>query len=67
MIRTEKCSNHEISAAATDKLPEWVEPHAKTVVWSYDMEGHAQKCFVRYRDLVNKKDGAIVQYFNPLL
>ena len=33
-----------ISAGATDKLPGWPKPHAHTEVWSYDMEGHAQKC-----------------------
>ena len=33
-----------ISAGATEKLPGWKKPHAKTVEWSYDMEGNAQKC-----------------------
>ena len=28
---TEKCSNHEFSSAATEKLPGWEKPHAKTV------------------------------------
>ena len=32
-----------MSAIATEKLPGWEKPHAKTVAWSYDMEGHAQK------------------------
>ena len=32
-----------ISAGAMEKLPGWAKPHAKTVAWSYDMEGHAQK------------------------
>ena len=32
-----------ISAAATDKLPGCETPRAKTVPWSYDMEGDAQK------------------------
>ena len=31
-----------ISAGATEKLP-GEKPHAKTVAWSYDMEGRAQK------------------------
>ena len=26
----------------------WQQPHAQTVAWSYDMEGHAQKCVERY-------------------
>ena len=28
--------------------------HAQTVAWSYDMEGHAQKCVERYCELANK-------------
>ena len=27
------------SAGASDKLPGWEKPHAKTVAWSSDMEG----------------------------
>ena len=50
-----------ISAAATEKLPGWEKPHAKTMAWSYDMEGHARKCVERYCELANKKDGAVVQ------
>ena len=32
-----------ISATATGKLAGWEKPHATTVLWSYDMEGHARK------------------------
>ena len=32
------------SAGATEKLPRWEKPHAKTVACLHDMEGHAQKC-----------------------
>ena len=32
-----------IPAGATERLPGWEKPHAKTVAWSCDMEGHAQK------------------------
>ena len=32
-----------ISAGATEKLPGCAKPYAKTVAWSCDMEGHAQK------------------------
>ena len=28
-----------ISAGATEKLPGWEKPHAKTVAWSYDQKG----------------------------
>ena len=33
----------------------WREPHAQTVVWSHDMEGHAQIRVERYCKLANKK------------
>ena len=32
-----------ISAGATKNFPGWEKPHAKTVAWSYDMEGHSKK------------------------
>ena len=54
------------SAGATEKLPGWDKPHAKTVVWSYDMEGDAQKCVETYCELANKKDTATVQSFKSL-
>ena len=44
-----------ISAGATEKLAGWEKPHAKTVAWSYDMEGHAQKCVERCYELASKK------------
>ena len=37
------------------KIQEWEKPHAQTVAWSYDMEGHAQKCVERYCELANRK------------
>ena len=45
-----------ISATATEKLPGWEKLHGKTVAWSHDMEGHAQKCVERYCELANKED-----------
>ena len=33
----------------------WQKHHARTVAWSYDMEGPAQKCVERYCELSNKK------------
>ena len=38
-----KMFESRISAGATEKLPGWERPHAKTSACSYDMEGHAQK------------------------
>ena len=40
-----------VSAIATGQLPRWQKPHAQTVAWSYDMEGHAHKCVERYCEL----------------
>ena len=40
-----------ISTGATEKLPRWEKPHAKTVAWSNDMKGHAKKCVERYCEL----------------
>ena len=44
-----------ITAGATEKLPGWEKLHAKTVTWTYDMEGHAKKCVERYCELAKKK------------
>ena len=50
-----KTFESRISAGVTEKLPGWQKPHAKTVAWSYDMEGHTQKCVERYCEVTNKK------------
>ena len=52
-----KMFESRISAGAVETLPGWgKKPHAETVAWSCDMEGHAQKCVERYCELANKKD-----------
>ena len=61
---TEKCSNHEFLLEQLKDLPEWKKPHAKTVAWSHDMEGHAIKCVERYCELANKKGRAVAQSYN---
>ena len=38
-----KMFESRISAGATQKIPWWEKSHAKTVAWSYDMEGHAKQ------------------------
>ena len=53
-------------AGATEMLPGREKPHAKTVAWFYDMEGHAQKCVERYCELESKKT-AFVQSLESLL
>ena len=44
-----------ISEEATEKLPGWEKRQAKTIAWSYDMEGHLKKCVERYCGLAKKK------------
>ena len=44
-----------ISAGLTEKLPGSAKPHAETVAWSYDVEGHAKKCVERYCELAKKR------------
>ena len=56
-----------ISAGATEKLPGWQSPHAHTVAWSYDMEGHVQKCVERYCELANKKVEQLYKVSHPCL
>ena len=48
-----------ISAGATEKLPVWEKPHAMTVAWSHDMEGHAKKCVERCCELAKKKTAVV--------
>ena len=55
------------SAGATEKLIGWQKPHVHTVVSSYDMEGHAQKCVERYCELANKKVKQLYKVSNPCL
>ena len=55
------------SARATEKLPGWEEPHAKTIAWSWDMEGHAKKCVERYSELTNKNVEQLHKVSSPCL
>ena len=56
-----------ISAGATEKLLGWEQLHAQTVAWSYDMEGHAQKCVERYCEVANKKVEQLFKTSSPCL
>ena len=60
-----KLFESRVSAGATEKLPGWANPHAQTVAWSYDMEGHAQKCVERYCELANKKTEQLFKVSSP--
>ena len=45
-----------ISVTVTEKLPQWEKNLTqRTVAWSHDMEGHAQRCVERYCVLATKK------------
>ena len=50
-----KMFESRVSAGAHENYQVWEKLHAKTVAWSYDVVGHAQKCVERYCDLANKK------------
>ena len=56
-----------ISAGATEKIPRWDNPRAKTLTWCYDMEGHVRKCVERYCELANKKTEQPHKVSNPCL
>ena len=62
-----KMFESRISAGATEKLPGWDKPRAKTSAWSYDMEGHARKCVERYYELANKKTEQLYKDSHPCL
>ena len=67
LMNTGKMFESRISAGATEKLPEWEKPYAKTVAWSHDMEGHAQKCVERCCELANKKTERLYKVPSPCL
>ena len=62
-----KMFESHISAGATEKLPGWDKPRAKTSAWSHDMEGHARKCVERYCELANKKTDQQYKVSHPFL
>ena len=62
-----KMFESRISVGATEKLRGWEKPHAQTVAWSYDMEGHAQKCVERYCKLVNQNTEQLYKVSSPCL
>ena len=54
MILFSKKVESRNSPGATEKLPGVEKPHANTVAWSFDMEGHAKKYVERNCELANK-------------
>ena len=57
----------QVSAGATRKLLGWEKPHAKTLAWSYDMEGHAKKCVERYCEPTNHQTEQLYKVSSPCL
>ena len=62
-----KMLESRVSAGATEQLPGWEKPHAKTVAWSYDMEGHGQKCVELYCELANNEEEQLYKVSSPCL
>ncbi len=66
-MNTDKCLNHEFLLEQLKKLPGWEKPHTKTVAWSYDMGGHAQKMRWKTLRTGEQEDRATIQSLNSLL
>ena len=57
--------NHASWLEQLKELPGWEKPHAKTVAWSYDLEGHAQQCFERCCELAKQKTEQLHKVSSP--
>ena len=53
-----------ISAGGTEKLP--YSENLRISSWSYDMEGYAEKCVERYREMANKTARNLKEQFCAL-
>ena len=62
-----KMFESRISTGATEQLLGWEKSDAKTVAWSYDMEGHAKKCVERFSELENRKPAQLYEVLTPCL
>ena len=56
-----------ISAGASEKLPGWEQTHTKTVAWSYDTVGKAEKCVEKKCELANKQTEHLYKVSSPCL
>ena len=54
-----------ISAGRTEKLPS--SENLRISSWSYDMEGHAKNCVVRYCELANKTTQQLYKVSTPCI
>ena len=57
--------NHVFLLEELKKTTRAGKPHAKTVAWSHDMEGPAQKIVERYCELANKKTEQLHKVSSP--
>ena len=67
LTSTEKCSNHEFLLEQLKNCQGGRNLTTKTVAWSYDMEGHAQKMRREVLRTGGQKDRAVVQSYKSLL
>ena len=64
---TETCSNHEFLLEQLKNYQGREKPHAKAVAWSYDTEGHVQKCVERDCELAYKETEQLYTVSSPCL
>ena len=62
-----KMSESRISTRATEQLHGWEKSHAKTIAWSYDMEGDAKKFVERCCELAKKTVEQLYKVSTPCL
>ena len=65
IVEYRKMFESRISAGRTENYQGQEKPHAKTIEWFFDIEGHARKCVERYCELANNK--TVVQSLKSLL
>ena len=54
-----------VSAGATEKSP--CSENLSVSSWSYDMEGHAEKCVARYCELANRTTQQLYKVSTPCI
>ena len=64
---TQRCLNHVFLQDQRNNYLGGKKPHAKTIAWSYDMEGHAKQCVEWYCELANQKVEQSYKVSSPCL
>ena len=67
LTNTEKMFESRISAGEIKKKFQGGRPRAKTVAWSYNVDGHAKKCFEGHCELANKSTKQLYKISTPCL